>query len=74
MISLFIPQVATSIYTVLDKTMLGTLSNNISEVGFYEQSQKIVKVALTFVTTMSIVMMPRISRTYAQGDKNKIED
>lgn len=73
MFSLFIPQIATSIYTVLDKTMLGMLINDISEVGFYEQSQKIVKVALTFVTTMSIVMMPRISKTYAQGDNEKIK-
>ena len=73
MISLSIPQIATSIYTVLDKTMLGILIDDISEVGFYEQSQKIIKVALTFVTTMSIVMMPRISNTYAQGDNKKIK-
>lgn len=73
LISLFIPQIATSIYTVLDKTMLGMLAEDISEVGLYEQSQKIVKIALTFVTTMSIVMMPRISNTYAQGDNEKIK-
>lgn len=73
-ISLFIPQIATSIYTVLDKTMLGNLSNNISEVGFYEQSQKIVKLALTLVTTIGAVMMPRISNTYANGDKEKVSD
>ncbi len=73
LISLFIPQIATSIYTVLDKTMLGLLAEDISEVGFYEQAQKIVKVALTFVTTMSIVMMPRISNTYAQGNNEKIK-
>lgn len=72
MISLFFPQIATSIYTVLDKTMLGTFSNNISEVGYYEQSQKIIKVALTFVTTLSFVMLPRISNKYANGDISKI--
>lgn len=73
MISLFIPQIATSIYTVLDKTMLGSLESDISEVGYYEQSQKIIKIALTFVTTMSVVMLPRISNTYAQGDNEKIK-
>lgn len=71
-ISLFIPQIATSIYTVLDKTMLGNLTDSIAEVGFYEQSQKIVKIALTLVTTIGTVMVPRISYTYASGDKEKI--
>lgn len=72
-ISLFIPQIATSIYTVLDKTMLGTLESDISEVGYYEQSQKIIKIALTYVTTMSVVMLPRISNTYANGNNRKIK-
>lgn len=71
-ISLFIPQIATSIYTVLDKTMLGALTDNVAEVGFYEQSQKIVKIALTLVTTMGAVMIPRIAYTYSIGDKEKI--
>lgn len=74
MISLFIPQIATSIYTVLDKTILGILENNISEVGYYEQSQKIIKIALTFVTTMSVVMLPRISNVYAKGETEKIKE
>ena len=72
MISLFVPQIATSVYTILDKTILGMLGGDISEVGYYEQSQKIVKIALTFVTSMSIVMLPRMSNVYAKGDTNKI--
>lgn len=39
-IVLFLPQIATSIYTMLDKTMIGALTNNTAEVGYYEQSQK----------------------------------
>ncbi len=73
MISLFIPQIAVSIYTVLDKTMIGLLVSDISEVGYYEQSQKIIKIALTFVTTMSVVMLPRISNSFAKGDNAKIK-
>lgn len=71
-ISLFIPQIATSIYTILDKTMLGFITQNMSEVGFYEQSQKIIKVALISVTSLSIVMMPRISINNAKGKKKEI--
>ena len=36
---LFIPQVASQIYTVLDKTMLGIYSPTV-DVGYYDQSQK----------------------------------
>lgn len=72
MFSLFIPQIATSVYTVLDKTMLGALESDISEVGYYEQSQKIIKIALTLVTTLSIVMMPRISNTFAKGNDKEL--
>ncbi|MBR3365937.1 flippase [Candidatus Saccharibacteria bacterium] len=73
MFSLFIPQVAISIYTILDKTMLGSMVSDISEVGYYEQSQKIIKIALTIVTALSVVMMPRISHTYANNDKEKVD-
>lgn len=71
-ISLFIPQIASSVYTVLDKTMLGTIVEDLSEVGYYEQSQKVIKIALTVVTTMGVVMIPRIANTYAKGDKQQI--
>ena len=74
MISLFIPQIATSIYTILDKTILGLIGGDISEVGYYEQSQKIIKVALTFVTSLSIVMLPRLSNVFVKGDNDKIKD
>ncbi|MBQ3475977.1 flippase [Candidatus Saccharibacteria bacterium] len=72
MFSLFIPQIAVSIYTVLDKTMLGWLTNDMSEVGYYEQSQKIIKLALTLVTTMSVVMMPRISNIFFNKDQKQM--
>ena len=41
-IGLFIPQIAIQVYTVLDKTMIGFIISDKSEVGFYEQSQKIL--------------------------------
>lgn len=39
-IVLFIPQIAIQVYTILDKTMIGLIIENKSEVGFYEQAQK----------------------------------
>ncbi len=73
-ISMFIPQIASSIYTVLDKTMLGNLCVNITEVAYYEQAQKIVKISLTLVTSMMTVMIPRIAKTYSEGQKDKVNE
>lgn len=72
-IALFIPQIATQIYTVLDKTMIGSLIADKAEVGFYEQSQKIVKVSLTIVTSLGTVMLPRIANKFANGQKEEIK-
>ena len=73
-IVLFIPQIAIQIYTVLDKTMIGTILNDMTEVGYYEQSQKIIKILLTIITSLGTVMMPRIARCYAEGENDKIKN
>lgn len=73
-IALFIPQVAVQIYTVLDKTMIGSIVNDKSEVGFYEQAQKIVKLLVTVATSLGTVMVPRMANTFASGNKEKIKE
>lgn len=42
-IGLFIPQIAIQIYTLLDKVMIGVIIDDKSEVGYYDQAQKIIK-------------------------------
>ena len=69
---LFIPQIAVQLYTVLDKTMIGSLVVDKSEVGYYEQAQKIIKLLLTIATSLGTVMMPRIAHTYASGDHKQL--
>lgn len=71
---LFIPQVAVQLYTVLDKTMIGTIVSDKSEVGFYEQAQKIIKMLLTIITSLGVVMMPRVANFFANKDKEKIDE
>ena len=73
-IGLFIPQIAVQVYTVLDRTMIGTIIEDKSEVGFYDQSQKIIKVVLAIITSLGTVMLPRIASTFANGDKEKVND
>ena len=72
-IVLFIPQIAVQVYTVLDRTMIGQIINDKSEVGFYEQAQKVVKLLLTFVTSLGTVMVPRMANTFAKGDKEQLK-
>lgn len=73
-IGLFIPQIATKIYTVLDKVMIGTIITNKAEVGYYEQSQNIVKMLLTIVTSLGTVMVSRMANTFINGEKEKLKD
>ena len=73
-ISLFIPQIAIQIYTVLDKTMIGIITTDMEEVGYYEQAQKIVKATLTVITALQTVMNSRIANAYAINDKKEIKE
>lgn len=72
-ISLFIPQIAIQIYTVLDKTMIGAIMNNMEEVGYYEQAQKIIRATLTVVTALQTVMNSRIATSYINNDKDEVK-
>lgn len=69
---LFLPQIATSVYTVLDKTMIGLLTGIEEEVAYYEQGQKIVKIALTLVTSLGTVMLPRIANLFKQNQLEQV--
>jgi O-antigen/teichoic acid export membrane protein len=71
---LFIPQVAINIYTVLDKSMIGFLTHSNIENGYYEQAIKITKLSLTIITSLGIVMAPRISNLYSSRKFEEIKE
>ena len=71
---LFIPQITNKVYNMLDTTMLGKIIVNKAETGYYEQSQKIIRVLLTIVTSLGTVMVPRMASMFANGEKEKITD
>ena len=71
---LFIPQVSNKIYNMLDTTMLGKIITDKAETGYYEQSQKIIRVLLTLVTSLGTVMVPRMANMFANGEKKQIND
>lgn len=73
-IVLFLPQIATSVYTVLDKTMIGYLTGVEEEVAYYEQGQKIIKIVMTLVTSLGTVMMPRVANLFKQNEMDKVKN
>lgn len=68
----FVPTIATSIYTVLDKTLIGAITKDANENGYYEQATKIINMAkaVTF-TSLNSVLGARISYLYSE---NKIDE
>lgn len=73
-ILLFIPQIANKLYNMLDTTMLGKIIADKTETGYYEQSQKVIRLLLTIVTSLGIVMVPRMANMFANGEKEKINE
>lgn len=71
-ISLFIPTIAVSIYSALDKTMIGYFSESSVQNGYYEQADKIVKMLITIVNALGFVMAPRIASSIAEGNNEKV--
>jgi O-antigen/teichoic acid export membrane protein len=68
-ITLLIPQIATQVYTSLDKPMLGWYQNS-TQVSFYDNSQRISNMILGVITSITLVMMPKMA---AEGkDKQRI--
>lgn len=71
----FIPTVAVQIYTVLDKSMIGWFTaGSTFENGYYEQAEKLVKMALTVVTAINVVFIPKLTRCFREGDMDKVRD
>lgn len=70
MLILFIPVLAMSVYRYMDKIMIPIFSN-ISELGLYENSEKVVSLPLTLITTIGVVLLPKMSNLAQNGEKSE---
>ena len=68
----FIPNLAITIYSYFDKTMIGLLTHSSAQNGFYEQAFKIENISITIISSLSIVIMPRVAYLYEDKNKNAI--
>ena len=68
----FLSDVAAKVYTAMDQTMLGILDSKESG-GYYSMSIRLVKVLLTFVTSLAVVMIPRISNSIRNNRTDEVK-
>ncbi len=69
----FIPTIAISVYTVLDKTMIGMLTGNEIENGYYEQATKIINIAKAMIFSLNAVMSARMSYLFSVEKTEEIK-
>ena len=70
----FIPTIATSVYTVLDRTMLGVILKDMSANGYYEQAHKMVNMLMTVITSLNVVVGVRTSYLFSKNKKKEIRE
>lgn len=56
----FVPGIINTIFASVDRTMLGSMSR-IEEVAYYEQAVKIVNLCSTLISSVSMVILPRMT-------------
>ena len=71
-IAMFVPQIATQIYLQVNKTMLGAFTG-VQASGFYDNSDKIVKILLAVVTATGTVLLPHSAHSFASGRHDQVE-
>ena len=70
----FIPTIATSIYTVLDKTLIGIITKSDSQNGYYEQATKIINMTKTICfVALNNVLGSRISFLFSEKKYEEVK-
>lgn len=67
---LFVPQIAVSLYKMMDKIMVGAMCYK-TELAYYEYASMIVGLPLGFITSLGTVMLPRTSALLKDGKSEK---
>lgn len=69
----FIPSIATIIFVSLDKCMIGWITGSAAENGYYEQANKIYSLIISFITSLTVVILPRLTYLWRDFKKNEKE-
>jgi O-antigen/teichoic acid export membrane protein len=63
---------ASSMYTDMDTVLLGFLSND-RTVGLYTAAVKLSKITIPFVTSMTVILMPKASKDFADRNLDEVQ-
>mgnify|MGYP001852587797 CR=1 FL=1 len=69
---LFIPIIAVSLYKVMDKIMLGSMTTK-TEVGLYESAERIIQIPMALIQSTGTVMLPKMTNLIANKDEKATE-
>ena len=69
---LFLPSVASTLYTQCDKIMIELMTGATNEVSFYDYAEKIIIIPMSFITVLNNVVMPRLANEFKKNNKNNI--
>ena len=64
--------IAASMYADSDTVLLGFLSNS-KTVGLYTAAVKLSKISIPIVTSMGVILMPKIAKYFAEKDMTEIQ-
>lgn len=68
--TLFVPIIAYTIYRIMDKIMLGSITGDMVQMGWYENAEKIISIPVGLITALGTVMLPRMSNLAALNDNS----
>lgn len=70
---LFGTRVAASLYVSLDTTLLGFITDD-SQIGYYESANKISRVVVSLITSVTAVLLPRLSYYLKNNEKERFNE
>ena len=72
-ITLFIPQAMNYVYALLDRSMLGWMTNT-DNVSIYDQAQRLVRMVTAILQSVGYAMMARVANLTAGNDREGIKE
>jgi O-antigen/teichoic acid export membrane protein len=71
---LFIPYLAILLFAYVDRLLIGAITNDMSQVGFYDMSFKFVAISIGLTAAISSVLAPNIANAHANNQNDYIKD
>ena len=70
----FLPVLAVQLYSQVDKVMLGMITDNTTQNGYYEQARKITELVVKVVVSLNTVLFSRVAFLVVQKNDQKIKN